>query len=680
MSLVANENFLEKVPKLNPLGLEYKRYWQEQKKRCIEGYWCGDRFMPGLIYFYINFWMIELNKTAKSKQKTIAKPFLRDLEWEKGYHWQEARGFSGFENGPEILYKDVRGYLPDHHDAHLGRPVYNYDAKNVVDIEARGGGKSFLAAAMIAHNFLFDGMTEYDITQKSKSETVVGAIDTKYTSGLLQKVQLGLNNLVGSQEFNGTEYPSPLSKKFSGSWESGKAIKALYDLKLNGQWVKRGSNSMILHRTFADNPNAANGTRPSMTVIDEIGFMGNIVEAMGQLKECTANGSNKFGTIWMCGTGGDMAGGSVEGVKKIFYDPEAYSCLVFEDEWEKRGKIGYFVPTYYTLNDFKDREGVTDLPAAEAYIAGVREILLAGKDKQPLYDELQNRPTKPSEAFLVLTGNMFPVKELKEHLIHLEALKGGVEGDLVLTGKNEVEFKPYPLPSYKACNYPLYDNDSKEGCVVIWELPEPSPPYGLYIAGTDPYDQDTAENSGSLGSTFIYKRFLTADKTYHRVVAEYTGRPDTAVEHYEIVRRLLLFYNAKTLFENEKVGIKMYFETKNSLRLMHNQPAIIKTISPTSNVNRGYGTHMSTQIKQAIEIYTRDWLKQELEPGVLQLTNIPSIPLVKELIGYNDTGNFDRVIAFMLIMMQDLEMHRIIVDASQEEKLYDNFFNRKLFV
>ena len=102
MSLTSNECFKTKLPKLNPLGLEYKRFWRQEKQRCIEGYWSGNRFMPGLIYFYINYWIIELNKTSKSKQKIAARPFLRDLEWEKGYLWQEARGFSGFENGPVV--------------------------------------------------------------------------------------------------------------------------------------------------------------------------------------------------------------------------------------------------------------------------------------------------------------------------------------------------------------------------------------------------------------------------------------------------------------------------------------------------------------------------------------------------------------------------------------------------
>ena len=88
---------------------------------------------------------------------------------------------------------------------------------------------------------------------------------------------------------------------------------------------------------------------------------------------------------------------------------------------------------------------------------------------------------------------------------------------------------------------------------------------------------------------------------------------------------------------------------------------------------------MTKPIKDEMEIMTRDWLKVELEPGILQLTKINSIPLLKELIAYNEDGNFDRVIAFMLCILQDTEMHKIKVDEEKEVQSYDNFFNKKLF-
>ena len=67
-----------------------------------------------------------------------------------------------------------------------------------------------------------------------------------------------------------------------------------------------------------------------------------------------------------------------------------------------------------------------------------------------------------------------------------------------------------------------------------YEDSEGNIPYGMYLAGTDPYDHDDSTTS-SLGSTIIL------NKLTNRVVAEYTGRPDTANQYYENVRRLLHF-------------------------------------------------------------------------------------------------------------------------------------------
>jgi hypothetical protein len=43
----------------------------------------------------------------------------------------------------------------------------------------------------------------------------------------------------------------------------------------------------------------------------------------------------------------------------------------------------------------------------------------------------------------------------------------------------------------------------------------------------------------------------------------------------------------------------------------------------------------------------KEWLNEEYAPGKKNITRILSEPLLEELISYNDTGNFDRVMALM---------------------------------
>lgn len=547
---------------------------------------------------------------------------------------------------------------------------------------------SMIGGCMIGQNFLTDGSMDYDELIKLRqegmepmSETLVSAIDSKYSTGLINKLKLGLDSLPGTIEIGKDVFPSPLSKKYTGSFMSGKHVISEYEKKMGNNWIRVGSKSRILHRSFGDNPFAANGTRPGFTVIDEIGFMGNLLEALGQLAECTTTDGRKFGTIWMTGTGGDMASGATEAIKKVFYDPHAYDCMAFDDIFENKGKIGFFVPAWMALDEFRDELGNVNKELALRKLLREREVAANAKSKAPLYALLQMKPLVPSEAFLVLEGNIFPVGELKEHLASLESTERKKDLGTVGWMQRDKDGKAFFKADHQlvAADYPTKESDNPNGAVVIWEEPTTNVSYGQYVAGIDPYDQDKANNSVSYGSIFIYKRFVNADQTYNLPVAEYTGRPEFANDFYEQCRRLLEWYKCKALYENQNTGLKQYFQTRHCLELLHVQPNIVKSISPNSKVERGYGIHMSKQIKDELEIKVRDWLKEETSPGILQLTKIYSIPLLKELISYNSDGNFDRFISFSLTILQSLELHNITMAEYQEVDEVDKFFSRSLF-
>jgi len=215
-------------------------------------------------------------------------------------------------------------------------------------------------------------------------------------------------------------------------------------------------------------------------------------------------------------------------------------------------------------------------------------------------------------------------------------------------------------------SYRLSDGHQKDGAMVIWEHPLPDPPYGLYIAGCDPYDHDKSLTN-SLGSCIIYKRFQDFESYYELPVAEYTGRPVTAEEYYENVRQLLIYYKANLLYENEKKGLFTYFSHKHSEYLLADQPDIIKDIMKDSKVERGKGIHMNKPIKDWGEGLIKEWLTEEYAPNKKNLTKILSEPLIEELIAYNDEGNFDRVMALMMVMIYREQLHHVHVKKRKEE-------------
>ena len=263
-------------------------------------------------------------------------------------------------------------------------------------------------------------------------------------------------------------------------------------------------------------------------------------------------------------------------------------------------------------------------------------------------------------------------------------------GQLFTLG-GEIKWAPDPnlFPVEK---FPHKGDDDNTGCVVIWEHPykddHGNTPFGMYIAGTDPYDQDNSTTM-SLGSTFIYKTFTKFDQTYNIPVAEYTGRPERAELYYEHVRKLLEYYNAQTLYENQLKGLKIYFEQKKCLHLLKEQPTILSDIIKNSKVARGYGVHMTSGIKTQCEIYLRDWLLEERATDsdgnkILNLHTIYSIPLIQELIAYDSKhGNFDRAISFMCTILHSHENHRVVVEHEYKTagKMNSGIFNmdRKLF-
>jgi hypothetical protein len=330
-----------------------------------------------------------------------------------------------------------------------------------------------------------------------------------------------------------------------------------------------------------------------------------------------------------------------------------------------------------------DSGGNTDYHISTRYALSLRDVVLKGaNDRQSIDRYIAEHPFTPTEACLQLAGNIFPKEELIRHLAYVrntEALSNYKQvGDLDYGAKGTLVWTPASKPR-DITKYRLKSDDNKKGQIVIWEHPVDDPPYGLYIAGCDPYDHDQAATSDSLGSVFIYKRFQNFESYYDILVAEFTGRPNTVNEFYETVRKLLLYYNAKLLYENEKPGLFAHFATKHSEHLLADQPDIIKDIIKDSKVQRKKGIHMAVGIKDWAELKARDWLNEEYEPGKKNLTKILSEALLEELISYNRDGNFDRVIAFMLVMVYKEELHNRHVKQTKEEEHGRSLFKLPLF-
>ena len=669
------------------LSEDSRLWWKEQRRRCIEGYWVGGKWMPGCLYFYINFWSILINKDRFSKVKVQGSPELWDIMWDMAYGYMEARGFAGFSqmkdvqkymnmlmdrNIPMSEVRSAASSLGDPKDImqnttkNLGAPMMLHEAKNMMIMGNRGFGKSFfVAGAIIGHGFLFDGLYEYKPSGdvKEAMQIAIGAGDAKYSTTTLSKVKYGLERLAGAIKIGGQFYPSPFTKQFRGTFKVGGEIEAVYDKQEGNNWVTVGTGAIIYHRTFKDNPFAFNGLRAGVGILEEIGMFDNLIQASNATEDVMKDGEYKFGTQVMIGTGGDMGSGTVD-ASRMFYDTETYKLVSYNDIWENKGKIAMFIPTTLGTHQYKDNEGNTNLLLAEKEDDEIREKIRKSKNASSAMDaRKQNQPRVPSEMFLSKVGNIFPRGELQVHLSSIESnnkiLNAEDVGELFF--RDEGNLKWEHLSKDRAIRVFPHDltKDDCRGATTIWHHPikddEGHIPNGLYLAGLDPYDHDES-GTMSLGSLIVYMKMFPG-KVKETIVAEYTGRHEKGSDaYYEQVRRILIYYNAKLMFENNLIGVYKYFERKNCTYLMMDTPEYAKEMG--TQPNRPKGMHFGTAQIVHGELLIKNFLEEEIIPGVLRLTTIKSVPLLKELIGYNRKGNFDRVRALMCVMYAREETFR----------------------
>lgn len=624
---------------------EYKLFWEDVKKKCLEGFVNSKGIrITGTHFFYLNFCRINGRDPSTNKKKEIFPRFV-DLDYDY-FHMLE--------------YCEI-------------------NQKCFIAVKGRRQGWSYKAAGVCAHEYTF----------YPTSSSIIGTFFSSYGLETMKMTIENLNWLNTNTEFRQQRNPDLKDH-----------VMAKYQADIGGVKVWKGSKAQIRTISFKDNPTAAVGKSAAKLILDEAGVFPNITDTYSYTEPLIKAGSSYTGVSIVFGSSGDMDSGS-KYFYEMFTNPGKYNMLEFKDPENPAKTIGYFSTAirgregkcldpqskWYGI-EMIDDDGNSNEEAAYDDIMFFRSKAKGGLDPKALHGAITQFPTTWNEAFLRNKGAMFASPELLEWLGEVEtipSIRDSVEKGELVWKDDKLEFQPKDTLTY-ITSFPIKPDEDNTGCIAIWERPEiinGEIPYSLYIAGCDPYDQDKS-GSGSLGSFFIYKRFVKAGSTHDMIVAEYTGRPKFADDFYEQCRRLCIYYNAKVLYENQLKGMKNYFLQKNSLHYMWEQPDhMIKDMIKDSKVQRGYGVHMNrgangnSGIKDMCELYLKDWLYTERqdEDGVklFNFHTIKSIALLKELIAYDAEGNYDRVIAMMLCILQTKELHKIHVqDMTSSSQSYGN--------
>jgi len=628
---------------------EYRPFFNYHKELCLNGAMMDGVYINPFLYWHLNFWNTEvdvIDERGRISQK-YANPYLRDNEW--------------------LITNEI--------------DRAQQEKKGLVILGIRRLAKSVIESSYIGWGATFD----------ENSQNIIAGLNAPDIKLITDKIDKGLNFLPEAWRW----------QRIEDNW------KNQVSLGIKTKAGERIPFSQILIRNLDDgnNEEAIAGTKPRKLIIDEIG-KGNFLRG---LQAAIPGFTTPFG--WGCspiltGTGGDMK--KFMDAKSLMFDVDNFNFLTYNNEKDDKRIHGLFISYKYrmeskedsTLGAFLDKPASSELHNVKMLVSNeekAKEIttnnlerLKKAGDRIAYLKEKMYYPLEVDDIFLNEDTNIFDIEAAKRQKNKL--LQQERTGTPVILFNDGEKISHEFTDKRPITNFPLKASDMKDAPVVIYEFPIENPPYGLYVAGVDPYRQGKSAYSSSLGSVYVYKRMhdLTGEKYQDMFVASYCARPDKKETWEEQARLLIKYFNARTLCENDDISFIEYMKSKGDAHYLEKQPQWLLEVVPNTTVKREYGVHRSAQkiidyLHNCLKKYMEEVIhteKNEAGDVIREQTGVSKMfdpVLLEEIIQYNDQGNFDRIVAAELAIAQALKMDPIMgrVGGSGDERVKAMFSAQK---
>ena len=616
---------------------EYKPFYAFHKELCMNGCMMGDVYINPFLYWHLNVWHTEvdiIDEYGRINQK-YANPLLRDNEW--------------------LVTNEI--------------DRANKEKKGLVILGIRRFAKSVIEASYIAHGATFD----------ENSQNIIAGLNAPDIKLITDKIDKGLNFLPQAWRWQRVE----------DNWKN----QVTLGIKTRGGERIPFSQILIRNLDEGNNEEAIAGTKPRRLIIDEIG-KGNFLRGF---QAAVPGFTTPFG--WGCspiltGTGGDMK--KFMDAKTLMFDVENFNFLTYNNEKDEKRIHGLFISHKYrmeakedsTLGAFLNKPASSPLhevpmmvsneeKATEVTNTNLERLKKAG-DRLAYLKEKMYYPQEVDDIFLNEDTNIFDIEAAKRQKHRL--VEGERTGTPVVLYDDGDGVKHEFTDKMPIMNFPLKNTDLKDAPVVIYEFPMENPPYGLYVAGIDPYRQGKSAYSSSLGSVYIYKRMhaISGEKYQDMFVASYCARPDKKETWENQARYLIKYYNARALCENDEISFIDHMISKGDAQYLERQPNWLKEIVPNTTVRRDYGIHRSSEkirdfLHGCLKKYTEEIIASETnEEGEIisqtkGMAKILDPVLLEEMIQYNESGNFDRIIAAELAIALAMKLDPIIGRVGEQQ-------------
>lgn len=612
---------------------DYKEFWDTEKDRCRNGVIIDEFYLTRHYYFYLNFLKIN-NKETKQQS------------------------------------------FPDIYDAQYYIFLYflrcELEYKYSVVLKKRQFGSTYLHLAVLLNEIWF----EKSVVNK------LGASDEKYIESdweILDEYKNFLNKYTAWQR------PFNPGKKFN--WQQRILVKQ------GDKQFYKGNGSILKALNLKTNPTKQVGGLTTKFYYEEAG----ITKTMGKTFQYI-DPALKYGAIT---TGMFMAAGSVgeldqcDDLKRMTLYPESANVLsvdnIFTTDTEYK-KIAFFVPEYWSMVPFIDKEGNSLIEEAKEWCINERARLKETSSAEDYRLYVSQHPFNVEEAFAYRKDSLFPQAKIlkQQERIKMNSNKP-VTYELEYDASGKIKAKP--SDNVAISKFPLGERDSTLGAIEVFEPPVENAPNFTYFAGVDSIQVDKTTSSASLFSIYIFKNLTeTISKEGklkvdgYKMVACYTGRHDDVNKVNEIAEKLIVWYNALAAIEAnvpsfinhmQKKGLQRYMATKNEM-------SFISELKTNQAVYSTWGFKMNTTIKTYFIDIINEYLNEELD--IIRIKNsdkivkivygierIPDYMILEELRQYHDKLNVDRFVAFGagLALMKSFRKYNIgvsKVDEGKEEK------------
>ena len=616
---------------------EYKSFFAFHKELCMNGCMMDDVYINPFLYWHLNVWHTEvdvIDEYGRINQK-YANPLLRDNEWL-------------VTNEIDRAHKEKKG---------------------LVILGIRRFAKSVIEASYIAHGATFD----------ENSQNIIAGLNAPDIKLITDKIDKGLNFLPQAWRWQRVE----------DNWKN----QVTLGIKTRGGERIPFSQIIIRNLDEGNNEEAIAGTKPRRLIIDEIG-KGNFLRGF---QAAVPGFTTPFG--WGCspiltGTGGDMK--KFMDAKSLMFDVDNFNFLTYNNEKDDNRIHGLFISHKYRMEAKEEsslgkflgkgkKSSLNEIPmmvsneekATEITNKTLERLKKAG-DRLAYLKEKMYYPQEVDDIFLNEDTNIFDIEAAKRQKARL--LDSERTGTPVILYDDGDGVKHEFTDKLPISNFPLKNSDLKDAPVVIYEFPMENPPYGLYVAGIDPYRQGKSAYSASLGSVYIYKRMhaISGEKYQDMFVASYCARPDKKETWEDQARYLIKYYNARALCENDEISFIDHMISKGDAHYLEKQPNWLKEIVPNTTVRRDYGIHRSSEkirdfLHGCLKKYTEEIVHSEKnEEGEIisqtkGMVKILDPVLLEEMIQYNESGNFDRIIAAELAVALAMKLDPVIGRVGDNE-------------